>query len=209
MLLGCHHTAAAAEEHHAQRAEHADVRLELAPDKGGLRQKEACRTGQDAHLSLFAGMLCAQAKQSNPRWNPAHATSRLPEGWGEFMAFHCTCLAALQEGSRVEAYDKAVQALQPFIRVGGGSGGSLAEKSEETASFHQAPLSARLRPSYARAARLKPSLLTPHTLALTDLLLLACITSAGLGSKQGCSHSLHPGGWAVLGQIALRTGPTT
>lgn len=37
-----------------------------------------------------------QAKQANPRWNPANATGRLPEGWAEFFAFHCACLAALQ-----------------------------------------------------------------------------------------------------------------
>ncbi|GAB4813904.1 hypothetical protein N2152v2_000950 [Parachlorella kessleri] len=59
-----------------------------------------------------------QAKQANPRWNPAaSATNRLPEGWGEFLAFHCAALAALQEGSRMEAYDKAVQGLQAFLRV--------------------------------------------------------------------------------------------
>lgn len=58
-----------------------------------------------------------QARQNNPRWNPAHATSRLPEGWGEFVAFHCACLAALQQGNRVEAYEKAVSALQPFLKV--------------------------------------------------------------------------------------------
>lgn len=58
-----------------------------------------------------------QARQGNARWNPAHATSRLPEGWAEFIAFHCACLAALQEGKRVEAYEKAVAALQPFLKV--------------------------------------------------------------------------------------------
>lgn len=58
-----------------------------------------------------------QARQANPRWNPGAAAGRLPEGWGEFLAFHCACLAALLDGNRVEAYDKAVAALQPFIRV--------------------------------------------------------------------------------------------
>ena len=58
-----------------------------------------------------------QARQANPRWNPAHATSRLPEGWGELLAFHCACLGALQAGNRVEAYEKAVAALQPFLKV--------------------------------------------------------------------------------------------
>eukprot|EP00887_Chlorella_sp_A99_P004095 scaffold23.g4095.t1 len=57
------------------------------------------------------------ARQANPRWNPGAAAGRLPEGWGEFLAFHCACLAALLDGNRVEAYDKAVAALQPFIRV--------------------------------------------------------------------------------------------
>jgi hypothetical protein len=61
-----------------------------------------------------------QARQANPRWNPAHATSRLPEGWGELLAFHCACLGALQAGNRVEAYEKAVAALQPFLKVGAG-----------------------------------------------------------------------------------------
>ena len=63
-----------------------------------------------------------QARQANPRWNPAHSTSRLPEGWGELLAFHCACLGALQAGNRVEAYEKAVAALQPFLKVGAGGG---------------------------------------------------------------------------------------
>lgn len=58
-----------------------------------------------------------QAKQTNPRWTPANATGRLPEGWGEFMAFHCACMAALQDGNRVDAYEKAVQGLPSFIKV--------------------------------------------------------------------------------------------
>lgn len=59
-----------------------------------------------------------QARQGNPRWNPTHATSRLPEGWAEFFSSHCACLAALQDGNRVEAYEKSVAALQPFLKVG-------------------------------------------------------------------------------------------
>ncbi|PRW20744.1 PCI domain-containing 2 [Chlorella sorokiniana] len=71
---------------------------------------------------VAAGSAAAQqavfaARQGNPRWNPAAATSRLPEGWAEFLALHCACLAALQEGKRVEAYDKVVAALQPFLKV--------------------------------------------------------------------------------------------
>ncbi len=58
-----------------------------------------------------------QARQGNPRWNPAYATSRLPEGWAEFLSSHCACIAALQDGNRVEAYEKAVAALQPFLKV--------------------------------------------------------------------------------------------
>lgn len=59
-----------------------------------------------------------QARQANPRWNPAHATTRgLPEAWSEFLVLHCACLAALQEGNRVQAYEKAVGALQPFLKV--------------------------------------------------------------------------------------------
>ncbi|KAL4433578.1 hypothetical protein ABPG75_000019 [Micractinium tetrahymenae] len=58
-----------------------------------------------------------QARQGNPGWNPAHATSRLPEGWAEFFSSHCACLVALQDGSRVEAYEKAVAALHPFLKV--------------------------------------------------------------------------------------------
>ena len=57
------------------------------------------------------------ARASNPRWSPAPACNRLPEGWAEFMALHCACLASLQAGNRAEAYDKSVAALQPFIRV--------------------------------------------------------------------------------------------
>lgn len=67
----------------------------------------------------------AQASAGNPRWNPGNAASRLPEGWGEFAALHCACLAALQAGRRVEAYEKAVAALQPFIRVRGPGPGRL------------------------------------------------------------------------------------
>ena len=51
----------------------------------------------------------------NSRW-AAH-TSSLPSGWAEYVALHCSCIAALQEGKRVEAYEKAVGALQPFLKV--------------------------------------------------------------------------------------------
>lgn len=57
------------------------------------------------------------AKTANPRWSPASACNRLPEGWAEFATLHSACLAALLGGNRCEAYDKAVAALQPFIRA--------------------------------------------------------------------------------------------
>lgn len=57
------------------------------------------------------------ARSSNLRWSPAGACNRLPEGWAEFIALHCACLGSLQEGNRSDAYDKAVSALQPFLRV--------------------------------------------------------------------------------------------
>lgn len=67
---------------------------------------------------------CAAAQQAvmaarggNPRWSPAPACNRLPEGWADFLAFHCAALAALQEGARGEAYERAVAALPPFVRV--------------------------------------------------------------------------------------------
>jgi len=43
----------------------------------------------------------------------------LPENWAEFLALHCACLAALQQGRPVDAYEKAVAALQPFLKVRG------------------------------------------------------------------------------------------
>lgn len=67
--------------------------------------------------SATAQQAVFQARQANPRWNPAHSTSQLPEAWAEFLAFHCACLAAWQDGKRVEAYEKAVLALQPFLKV--------------------------------------------------------------------------------------------
>ncbi|PSC74505.1 PCI domain-containing 2 [Micractinium conductrix] len=67
--------------------------------------------------SVTAQQAVLQARQSSARWHPAHATTRLPDGWADFLAFHCACLAALQEGNRVEAYEKAVAALQPFLKV--------------------------------------------------------------------------------------------
>jgi len=57
------------------------------------------------------------ARSLNPRWSPAGACNRLPEGWAEFITLHCACLGALQEGNRSDAYDRAVSALQPFLRV--------------------------------------------------------------------------------------------
>lgn len=57
------------------------------------------------------------AKTANPRWSPAAACNRLPEGWAEFLTLHCACLSALQDGNRSDAYDKSVTALQPFLKV--------------------------------------------------------------------------------------------
>jgi hypothetical protein len=57
------------------------------------------------------------ARMGNPRWSPVSACARLPDGWAEFAGAHCACLAALQDGERGVAYDRAVAALQPFIRV--------------------------------------------------------------------------------------------
>jgi hypothetical protein len=41
----------------------------------------------------------------------------LPAGWAEFLTLHCACLAAVQQGAHVEAYDKLVAALQHFLKV--------------------------------------------------------------------------------------------
>lgn len=57
------------------------------------------------------------ARQSNPRWNPLSAAARLPEGWAEFVGLHWACIASLQAGQRLDAYDKIVAALQPFIKA--------------------------------------------------------------------------------------------
>jgi nuclear mRNA export protein PCID2/THP1 len=57
------------------------------------------------------------ARTSNPRWSPASACHRLPDAWGEFLALHAACLAALQDGNRAEAYDRSIAALQPFLRA--------------------------------------------------------------------------------------------
>lgn len=57
------------------------------------------------------------ARTSNPRWNPAAACNRLPDGWAEYLTCHCAAIAALQSGNRVDAYAQAVSGLQPFIRV--------------------------------------------------------------------------------------------
>lgn len=85
-------------------------------------EKPAARAGAQLRELLAVGSAAAQqavfaARQANARWNPASATSRLPEGWAEFLALNCACLAALQEGKRVEAYEKVVAALQPFLKV--------------------------------------------------------------------------------------------
>ena len=104
-----------------------------------------------------------QARQANPRWNPAHATSRLPEGWGELLAFHCACLGALQAGNRVEAYEKAVAALQPFLKVGAGEqavvrGGGVPARWRWRGGFATAYLLLDLNP---------PAMLIPLTHTLT------------------------------------------
>lgn len=57
------------------------------------------------------------ARAANPRWTPAAACNRLPDGWAEFTALHCAALAALGDGSRAEAYAHAVAALTPFLKV--------------------------------------------------------------------------------------------
>lgn len=88
----------------------------------GAQLRELVAVGSAAaQQAVFA------ARQGNPRWNPAAATSRLPEGWAEFLALHCACLAALQEGKRVEAYEKVVAALQPFLKVSATQRPSLRE----------------------------------------------------------------------------------
>lgn len=43
----------------------------------------------------------AAARAANPRWNPAAAVGRLPEGWAEYVALHAACLAAAAEGNMV------------------------------------------------------------------------------------------------------------
>ncbi|KAL4854104.1 Enhanced ethylene response protein 5 [Chlorella vulgaris] len=77
-----------------------------------------------ARLRHLVWLLCpgaqqaaAQARQANPTWNPALFASRLPAGWAEFLTLHCACLAAVQQGAHVEAYDKLVAALQHFLKV--------------------------------------------------------------------------------------------
>ena len=98
------------------------------PAGAALRDLVAIGSGSGA-----ARQAVFQARSANPRWNPAHAAHSLPGDWAEFFAFHCACLAALVDGDSVEAYDKAVAALQPFLRVCGGGvwGGGVGVHSRD------------------------------------------------------------------------------
>lgn len=58
-----------------------------------------------------------QARSSNPRWSPASTCNRLPEGWAEYLTLHASSIAALQSGDRIDAYDKSVAGIQPFLKV--------------------------------------------------------------------------------------------
>lgn len=64
-----------------------------------------------------SGCVLAQARQSNPRWNPAQACQRLPQPWSECIASHSRCLAEMQAGDSVEAYAAILDAVQPFLKV--------------------------------------------------------------------------------------------
>lgn len=90
------------------------------PSSAGAKLRDLlATTNAEVQQAIFA------ARHANPRWNAAPFTSRLPEGWAEFVTLHCACLASLQDGNRVEAYEKAVSALQPFLKVWHAQGGHL------------------------------------------------------------------------------------
>ena len=57
------------------------------------------------------------ARTQQPRWNPAGPCSKLLKPWDEYMTYHLSCIASLQEGNRVQAYEKAVAGLQPFLKA--------------------------------------------------------------------------------------------
>lgn len=68
--------------------------------------------------STVARRAILQARNANPRWDPTMvAGSTLSSPWSEFVASHMGSVDALLQGRCGEAYDKAVLALQPFLRV--------------------------------------------------------------------------------------------
>ena len=66
---------------------------------------------------IWVECVLAQARQSNPRWNPAQACQRLPKPWSECIAAHTRCMAEMQAGDSLEAYAAITGAVQPFLKA--------------------------------------------------------------------------------------------
>jgi hypothetical protein len=70
--------------------------------------------------SCAAAAAVAAARARDPAWAPAPAAvaQRLPsDDWAEFATLHAAALAAAQAGAAGAAYDRAVGALAPFLRL--------------------------------------------------------------------------------------------